>query len=293
MQRLPSARLRPFVALLWARPATPPAHARLPALEHVLPTTMAHVAIRLGETPLRLYGSDGGVTEAGAAVIAGVRDRFYAKEAATDASVGALLRPGAARALFGVGAWELAGRHLPMGDLLGPGVERLRWQLLDESCLHRRTDLLEAFLLAGLASTSRLHPAVGAALADLAGGADVGTLVARSGYSHRHLGVLFADAVGMGPARFRRLSRFQRVLELHHANPASPWAQVALEAGYADQAHLARDFRQVTGVRPQAYRRAAPANPHHLPVAAPADRSDPFKTPSLRRVQCAFASTTG
>ena len=36
---------------------------------------------------------------------------------------------------------------------------------------------------------------------------------------------------------------------------AEPWAAIAAAAGYADQAHLARDVRSLTGLSPTALRR--------------------------------------
>lgn len=267
MKRLPLPALRPFVALLWSHPAAPPPAAVSTAREHVLPTGMMHLAIRLGDAPLRLVDPDGSMLAPGPAVVGGVRDGYYAKQSVAGvASVGAQLRPGAARALFGSPAGELAGRHVALDALWGADAARLRERLLDERCPARRLDLLEAFLLARLPRARGLHPAVAEALAGFAGGHDVGSVVARSGYSHRHLGALFVDAVGLTPQRFRRLRRFQLALDAHRGDPSLTWAEVAFSAGYADQAHFVREFRAFTGVRPQDYRRAAPAARHHLPV---------------------------
>lgn len=287
MKRPPSAVLRPFVALLWSQPPGAMRPGPTPG-EHVLPTGMMHLAIRLGGPPLRLLDPDGAVREPGPAVVAGARDRHYAKQAVAGApSVGAVLRPGAARALFGPSAGELAGRHVALDDLLGAHAARLHERLLEEPDPRRQLELLEAFLAARLPRARGLHPAVAGALAGFAAGADIGRVVARSGYSHRHLGALFVDAVGLTPQRFRRVRRFQLALDLHWRDPSLAWARVAHEAGYADQAHFVREFRGFTGVRPQDYRRAAPVDRNHLPLhhGWGKQRSIPFKT-------CAPAAVT-
>lgn len=270
MKRLPLPALRPFVALLWAHPAPPaPAPPAPPPVvrEHVLPTGLMHLAIRLDDTLLQVFGADGAVCDHGAAVVGGARDGYYAKQSTPGArSVGAQLLPGAARALFGMPAGDLAGRHVGLDAVWGADAARLRDRLRETSCPARQLDLLETFLLARLPRARGLHPAVAGALAGLAGGSDVGAVVARSGYSHRHLGALFVDAVGLTPSRFRRVRRFQLALDAHRCDPSRAWAGVALDAGYSDQAHFVREFRVLTGVRPQDYRRAAPAAAHHLPV---------------------------
>lgn len=267
MKRPPSPVLRPFVALLWSQPGTSQPGSIPAGWEHVLPTGMMHLAIRLGGPPLRLLDPDGAVLEPGPAVVGGARDGYYAKEIAAGApSVGVQLRPGAARALFGASASELAGRHVALDDLLGTDAARLRERLLGEPAPQRRLDMLEAFLAGRLSRARGLHPAVAEALAGFGGGDDVGSVVARSGYSHRHLGALFVDAVGLTPQRFRRVRRFQLALDAHRRDPAMAWTHVAHCAGYADQAHFVREFRAFTGVRPQDYRRAAPAARHHMPM---------------------------
>lgn len=269
MQRPARPALRPFVASLWSQPATAAEAGGAPApREHVLPTGMMHVAIRLGDTPLRLLDPRGRVMETpGYAVVGGARDRYYVKDTTRPSpSVGVQLHPGAARALFGVPAGELAGRHVPLEALLGPGVALLRQRLLEEMAPDRQIDLLEAFLAACLPRARGLHPAVAEALAGFMDGRNVAAVVARSGYSHRHLGALFVDAVGLTPQRFRRVRRFQQALDSYRRDPAMSWAHLAQMAGYSDQAHFVREFRAFTGVCPQDYRRAAPVSSNHMPV---------------------------
>nr|WP_257644150.1 helix-turn-helix domain-containing protein [Luteimonas salinisoli] len=273
--RRPLPALRPFVALLWAQAATPVRDAPVPMpYEHVLPTGRMHLAIRLGEAPLRLVdGAGRAIATPGHAVLGGARDTYYAKEAGPPSpSVGAQFLPGAARALFGAAAGELAGCHVPLEALSGACAGRLRERLLAEPTAEGRLDLLEAFLAARLPRARGLHPAVAEALAGFAGGHSVAEVVADSGYSHRHLGALFVDAVGLTPQRYRRVRRFQLALAAHRRAADMPWVRLAHLAGYSDQAHFVREFRAFTGVRPQEYRRAAPVARHHLPVAA--DRVD-------------------
>jgi len=112
---------------------------------------------------------------------------------------------------------------------------------------------VERVLMRFLASVKE-SPAVSAALEEIIGSggqAAVRTLAADAGVSTRHLERVFRERVGMGPKTFARVVRFQRVLN----SPAKNWAAVAADAGYFDQAHLARDFQQFTGETPSAWAR--------------------------------------
>ncbi len=69
--------------------------------------------------------------------------------------------------------------------------------------------------------------------------------------SERRLRRRFVQAVGYGPATYLRVSRFQRAVAL--APHVRGLAALAAAAGYADQAHLSRDCRALTGLTPRRY----------------------------------------
>jgi AraC-like DNA-binding protein len=73
------------------------------------------------------------------------------------------------------------------------------------------------------------------------------------GWSRRHLAVQFRDALGFTPKAMARVIRFERMLDRLRAG--DPLADVAYDAGYADQAHLNRDFRAFSGLAPTDYLR--------------------------------------
>jgi AraC-like DNA-binding protein len=73
-------------------------------------------------------------------------------------------------------------------------------------------------------------------------------LAAKLGSSPRHLSRVFNAAFGVGPKRFARLARFQKILA-ERRNSRS-WSQVAHACGLTDQAHLVREFQDLVGEAP-------------------------------------------
>lgn len=73
--------------------------------------------------------------------------------------------------------------------------------------------------------------------------------------TREHASRTFRRYFGFPPSVFRSEQRFRRALLLL-ADMTVPLATVALDAGYADQAHLTRDFKARTGASPGVFRRS-------------------------------------
>jgi AraC-like DNA-binding protein len=84
----------------------------------------------------------------------------------------------------------------------------------------------------------------------------VDELSAASGMTARSLQRLFADYVGVSPKWVMRRARLHEAAERADSGEPVDWASLASDLGYADQAHLTRDFTTTLGVSPTRY--AAP-----------------------------------
>ena len=80
----------------------------------------------------------------------------------------------------------------------------------------------------------------------------IGRLAGEVGWSHKHLITRFRQQVGVPPKTAARLIRFGAVWRRLATHPAARWDAIAADSGYADQAHLIRDFHQFTGTSPTA-----------------------------------------
>jgi AraC-like DNA-binding protein len=271
LQRLPAPALRPFVSLMWASQGLASVGAEQAVREHALPSGMMHLVLRLNDNLLRIVDPrhGGRAVPMAAALVGGARSGFYVREfSGVSSSVGAVLRPGAARCLFGVGADELAERHTPLDDLWSTGANSLRAQLQETLGAHDRLTLLEAALTARLPRVRGLHPAIATALGQRSGSWSVADAVRHSGVSHRRFIALFRESVGLPPKTWLRVQRFQQVVETIAGGAAESLAAISADAGYSDQSHFNREFLEFTGVTPLAYRHLAPVHVNHLPVEA-------------------------
>jgi AraC-like DNA-binding protein len=161
-----------------------------------------------------------------------------------------------ARRLLGVPMDELANRVVPLEDVLGAGGRALVDRLADAPGWEARFHLLDRALIARLGAASPAGGEVAWALGRLAagGGVAVGDLARELGWSHRRLIARFRDEVGMAPKRVARILRFERLTALVEADPSIGWARAAAACGYFDQAHLAREVRELAGLTPTALR---------------------------------------
>ena len=85
-------------------------------------------------------------------------------------------------------------------------------------------------------------------MASLGAGRTVAETADSAGLGARGLHRRSLAAFGYGPKTLARVLRLQRALAL--ARGGVPLAETAARAGYADQAHLARDVRELAGVPP-------------------------------------------
>ena len=92
-----------------------------------------------------------------------------------------------------------------------------------------------------------------------AGQINVDELARQTGYTRKHLNMLFQRQVGLGAKALARVHRFKSALSLLGTRFEVPWAELAQHCGYYDQSHLVRDFKGFSGYAPSEFlRRARP-----------------------------------
>jgi AraC-like DNA-binding protein len=247
----PRQQLRPLVSRGYAgfTEATAPSHLVLPA------TTSVPLVVKIIDSPHRppafVMGAHGSYS-----VLEGDCAPSYLE---------AWLAPLGAYTLLGLPMEQLSGQTVDLVDVLGPAGRRLAEQLREAPTWRQRFTMFDEFLLRRLDRGPRPSPEVAWAwerLVATGGAVPIGRIAREVGWSHRHLIARFRQQVGLRPKTAARLVRFDRVWRRLDDPTPLDWGQLARDAGYADQAHLIRDFRRFTGTTPTDFLdRTRPAPP--------------------------------
>ncbi len=244
-------------------------HERSSTLEHMLPSGKAQLVIPLHDSVIQWAAPDDRAQwhSWNRGVIHGPQSRYYiAGPKPPGRVVGASFRVGMAAELVGVPLDELRDRHVSIEELWGYRGLELQERL---AAIREPMDVcraLEAELIARIRRPLLIHPAIAYALRVDSGSPRVDQIQQRTGYSPRHFIELFHSTVGLTPKHFYRVQRFSYALarlarEL--GDGGARLADVASAAGYADQAHFSREFRELAGVAPSAYCPPAANSEHH------------------------------
>jgi AraC-like DNA-binding protein len=164
------------------------------------------------------------------------------------------MTPLGARRFFGMPMGELAGRTVELEDLIGPMASELAERLAEAPDWAARIDRFERAIAARVLAAPPVPAELEWAwqrLLESDGAVPIGELAAELGWSRRHLAVRFREELGMSPKALARLLRFERATGRLRAG--DDLADLALDAGYYDQAHFNRDFRAFAGTTPTEY----------------------------------------
>jgi AraC-like DNA-binding protein len=257
----PSARLVPFMRRATAYTVQGAGLAR----QRELPNGSAVLVFNLG-TELRVEDATGKLHRFPhpTAFYSGPSDRYVVTETdgAQEGMVVELTLPGARR-LLGRPLNELRDRMISLADLLGPRADEILGRIVDAPSPAARLALLEAAIEARIVEAGNrdardlewawnLQHARG-------GRMPVSELADVIGCSRKHLAVRFDREFGLSPKLLARIMRFDRAIRIVRFGEVTSWSDLAAQCGYADQAHMAREFVAFAGDPPTALLR------RHLP----------------------------
>jgi AraC-like DNA-binding protein len=183
---------------------------------------------------------------------------FHVDPSESTAVIGILFRPGAAGLFFPVAAHELHNTDIALSEIDPGEAERLLNDVCSAAGEHAQFLVLERYLNRKLTNAAPIHPAVRYAVEQLLREGAVGSIrriQLDTGLSHTRFIQLFRENVGLTPKLFCRVRRFHGLLDRMGKGMPVNWAELAVDCGYFDQAHLIHDFRAFAGITPLEYSR--------------------------------------
>lgn len=244
-EQRPGPALAPFVSTLWYCEG----YRGLHACEKVLPSGCVQIVINLAGENLTNFAWCAGKLEKvfrQPALVGGVQTRALLIDTQDLRRLfGIVFRPGGAPAILGLPAHELSEREVDFAE------DTLRDRLLGARETEELFGIAETWLRSRIGRGLAGHPAVDWAVRHIE--LPLAELVRQTGLSERRFREVFRAQVGVAPKLYQRIRRFRRVLLQAEELGERDWAQLALDCGYFDQAHLIHDFQAFSGIAPTEY----------------------------------------
>lgn len=248
----PSARLAPFMRRATAYTVEGAGLTR----QRELPNGSAVLVFNLG-SELRIEDTTGKLHRFPQPTVfySGPSDRYIVTETdgAQEGLVVELTLPGARR-LLGRPLHELGDRMIALADLLGSRADEILGRIIEAPSPATRLALLEAAIEARIAEAPATRDLEWAWNLQHGRGGQIpiGKLADSIGCSRKHLTTRFDREYGLSPKLLARIMRFDRAMRIIRQDAVTSWSDLAAECGFADQAHMSREFVAFAGDPPTA-----------------------------------------
>ena len=235
------------------------------SVEKILPGPGTGLWVNLNRDEFRSFREAGQVNRVPGAMISGPASRASVIEfEAGHAHVSVAFALGAARCFVAPPVDLMRDDLVPLDVLWGRSGGWLRERLLEALTPGGVLSVMEDVLRQQMTGVLGPDPAVVAAACALSRGVPVGEVSRDLGLLPRTLRRRFTAQVGLTPKRFARVQRMQRLVRDLDGQTEVDWAAAAARHGYADQPHLADEFRELASVTPAEYLRSRVDGPNHL-----------------------------
>lgn len=164
--------------------------------------------------------------------------------------------PGALYRLMGIAANELTNQYLDAEIFFSTALREVNEKLYHAPGYHNMTEVVTAFVRDMIKKQKHSRLPVDDACILLLNSNRKFTLqqlAKEACLSSRQLERKFKELAGVNPKLYERIIRFDRAFRLKNSRPNMDWLRIAMECNYHDYQHLAREYRDFTGLGPNAF----------------------------------------
>jgi AraC-like DNA-binding protein len=225
--------------------------------ERIYPNKKAEIFFNLGDPVTGILNNTTRVSHLKESVISGIRHNYF-----NFIPGPYLFMAGIRFTLFGfyhlfkIPANLFADYNFDTKEVWGNEMELVRERLLESVGYEGLINVLESWVRGKLTDSALQEVTQWARVEQRIGQIEVpiATLLSQAiGYSHKHSIQLVREKGGINPKVIQKINRFELVLKMMAKQDPVDWMGLVCKAGYADQSHLIREFRQFTGSTPTEY----------------------------------------
>jgi len=167
-----------------------------------------------------------------------------------------VFKPGGLYRLTGIPSNYLTNQYIDAETVFSKEIKQVNDKINDCKTFLQMIAVVEAFLLQELKRKAYdIHPLDIATTNLFASESipNVDTLAKKSYQSTRHFERHFKERMGISPKYFLKVLRFENAFRMKNRNPQLDWLSIAVNCGYYDYQHLARDYKDLTGLTPNQF----------------------------------------
>jgi len=247
----PGEALKPYVREFWVFENPDPTIQR----QKIIPDGFCEIIFHYGD-PYRLKLSGRWKTQARWLLAGQISRHFFLENTGVAGMIGVNLRPTAPYQLFGLQMVKLTDRVVDLEPVLGRVDMEMSKIFNSDMSPGKRMKLVERWLERMIRPD---HDRRSARVTEVVetifrhkGLNDIESFSKKMSVSSRHLERDFKNVVGLTSKFFCRIIRFNHIFEVMKTGDAR-WIDIALRAGYFDQSHFIKNFKEFTGENPSQY----------------------------------------
>ncbi len=164
--------------------------------------------------------------------------------------------PGAVYKLFGIPSTLLNNEYLQATDILGSKVHNINEQLHFAKTYENMVQIANQFMCELIQKQQKASHYIDEVCKNLLFTSNPFSLIdaAKSSFlSTKQFERKFKERTGVNPKLFERIVKFDNAFRYKNANPNADWLKIAIECNYYDYQHLAKAYKDFSGLSPTAF----------------------------------------
>lgn len=246
--------LKPFVKVIWSMEND--ANVLDGPIMHILPDTCVELVVHFSD-PYKTTFSDNSISvQERSFVVAQMKSFMKIQSNGKTGLIAVRFSALGAYHFFGTPMKEFANGETGLINLWNDMAIEIEEKICLAKTTHQRSQIIQRYLQIQLFKNGYVDKAIEFCINEIKqtnGQVSVEVLADKVGISNRQLVRRFDKCIGLSPKEFARITKFIGSLDMMNCFKNKSLTEIAVEAGYYDQAHFIHDFKEFSGMTPTEY----------------------------------------